>query len=525
MNITFSLLVDLMDCEFEDSSIFGGHSFSSAELFDKNSCAVSGDILYISLLSDALDSRLSGKHLHFMCVRDRMVDEDETPEALENIAIVKKNIRLFELYNKVSRIFSYVFDWKYKMQQSVARRDGIQALLNLCEGMIGNHISIMDSTFKLLATSYNISIDDPVTNNLVRLGYHSNETIELLQTNRRFEQYEKSNGLIISTDGLISADPVVKYVFREGGTYSCLVVMVCCKKYSEGILELFGTLIDCLRIYVSNMSLDELGFSPLSSFATDLLEGRINSISEAQDRASSSGLLFRDSFNLLLLIPQDIGNFPFSRVISSLSSELKPSYVFRYKSNILILNRQIDRTRGISVNKTDSIMDVMAEYPYICGISNTFTCLYELPLAYEQARMALNLGEYLRDKGNDSKVGAGDAALYHFERYALWYQAYAVRTHTPDLISNSLASRAIDTLCDYDKKYHTPYIDVLRTYLECERKATIASEKLNLHRNTVLYHISKIESLLNLSLDDADVRTKLLLGLRAHDLEDFVIMY
>jgi len=92
---------------------------------------------------------------------------------------------------------------------------------------------------------------------------------------------------------------------------------------------------------------------------------------------------------------------------------------------------------------------------------------------------------------------------------------------TPKLYINSLAFRAIRLLSDHDEKQGSKLIKLLSAYLYSERNATATCNVMHMHRNTVLYNISKIESLLNINLDDNDVRIKLMLGLKAYYIGQF----
>ena len=57
----------------------------------------------------------------------------------------------------------------------------------------------------------------------------------------------------------------------------------------------------------------------------------------------------------------------------------------------------------------------------------------------------------------------------------------------------------------------------MREYLLCERDIPKTSQTLIIHRTTLLYRLKKIESLVNLSLDDPGQRLYLLLSLYVMD--------
>ena len=517
MYVTLAILKSMLDCEFEQNGENQNAVFTQVEMLDE-SAQLQGDpsTLYISALSDALKFPREGKQLHFMCIRDRFSDDSESPEGLSGISVVKKNMRLSALFNSVQRIFMKVFNWQYEMRKAVPEGESIQRLLDLSEEMIGNHIDVMDSTFKLVAYTKNTKIDDPVTNDLVRLGYHSQETVKRLQKYRRFEQFENTDGLIVSTDRLMSDFVVVKYVFRNFDTYSYFVVMVCSREYSDCILDLFKMLVENIATCLGKL-LPNGRPGPFAALAADLLDGRIGSLTEAQERAAHAKIIFKGSFNLFLLRFPDSNNLPLSRILSTLAGALHSARVISYKRDILVINLFADPAHEAqgSADRLEKIAELLKGEPCSVGVSDLFPNLYDLSSAYHQALTALELGSELPEKAVSCPCPNEQMKVCHFEDYLLYYCIRLCGNAKPDLLKNSMAGRAMETLAAYEQKYHVDYIHILKTYLACGCRATLTAAQLHVHRNTVLYHVERIEELLGISLDDDDVRVKLSLALRA----------
>ena len=61
---------------------------------------------------------------------------------------------------------------------------------------------------------------------------------------------------------------------------------------------------------------------------------------------------------------------------------------------------------------------------------------------------------------------------------------------------------------------------MLYAYLVSERRATAAGKLLHMHRNNVLYHISRIEDLLGIDLNDYWTRMKLSLAYHFFELQE-----
>ena len=78
---------------------------------------------------------------------------------------------------------------------------------------------------------------------------------------------------------------------------------------------------------------------------------------------------------------------------------------------------------------------------------------------------------------------------------------------------HQLAAPELLLLRDQDKENGTQYFETLRTYLLLERDIPRASEKLIIHRTTLLYRLKKIQELIQLDLEDPWQRLYLNLSL------------
>ena len=65
-----------------------------------------------------------------------------------------------------------------------------------------------------------------------------------------------------------------------------------------------------------------------------------------------------------------------------------------------------------------------------------------------------------------------------------------------------------------DTKKSRQQLEILYEYLRCDRKLTNVANKLDMHRNNVIYHIKQMEEQWHLNLDDPDVRLKLLISFK-----------
>ena len=75
----------------------------------------------------------------------------------------------------------------------------------------------------------------------------------------------------------------------------------------------------------------------------------------------------------------------------------------------------------------------------------------------------------------------------------------------------------IERLIDHDRENGSELFQTLKTYLANERNVSQTAKALFLHRNSVIYRIDKINSIMKTSLDSADNRLFLELSIKLRE--------
>jgi hypothetical protein len=152
---------------------------------------------------------------------------------------------------------------------------------------------------------------------------------------------------------------------------------------------------------------------------------------------------------------------------------------------------------------SDNITDIVGWLPkfgktsyYITGVSLPFYTLESLDEKYRLAKYAL-------DKGK------GKAGVYYCEDYG--FDLLFSSLSSLDLIRD-LLHPTLGKLKAYDKKNNTDFYETLYQYLLNERSRIKTSEALNIHRNSLMYRINRIESLCGFNLEDPNVRMYILIS-------------
>ena len=81
-----------------------------------------------------------------------------------------------------------------------------------------------------------------------------------------------------------------------------------------------------------------------------------------------------------------------------------------------------------------------------------------------------------------------------------------------------LYTLSIRSLVEYDHRNETNLVETLDCYFACNCNVSETAKALYIHRNTLIYRIDKIRSVLGRDLKDSEERLLLQLGLRIHQI-------
>ncbi len=487
-------------------------SFRRVSLLPKELKSAQPDCLYVCRLSDAIKHTNTVPGLFCVCLRDRIHDERESAEALSGLLIINENIEFEQLYFEIQDTFLLINSWYEDMQEAIINKKSMQDILSLSEPVIGNFISITDSALTLLAYTKNISTDDDLSLFLIENGHHSAETVKKFKELGRFEIW-MNNDLIVSKSGDFSRHTVVSKAFKFNETYFTHVVMTCnFYKLSDGLIDLFNILNYALSYYVKFIWQEEKDFKHVyNSFVIDLLEGKGGSKEAIIERAKLVGIRPNDNYIVMLLTGADKVRplFPgrMARDITQLFPFVKPIY---YNSRLSIFIHRNDIFKLINEQK---MLDILNKYFFenniFCGISDVFDDLTDMPEAYQQAEVALK--ESGLNNPRKDVLGESDSAFSNILTFNSCFASCLIdkSKNSEHIWKNSNYGRMLIALYVSDLEKNTNNLCVLYNYLKNERRAKETAEALHMHRNNVVYRISRIEEMLNISLDDYTTRINL----------------
>ena len=174
-------------------------------------------------------------------------------------------------------------------------------------------------------------------------------------------------------------------------------------------------------------------------------------------------------------------------------------HFFYYASSfVLVMNAMTEEA-------AEEILDAFAKRAAIrfsdvrisIGVSDAVRDIRSLQTAYKRAEAALN---WSRGKG---------LPIVYFREMGLF--RLISRVEDQDLL-RQMSEEPLSPLLAYDREHGTEFTDTLKMYLKCGGSIKSVSEKMFIHRNTILYRMSQIREILGTDLESQSERVKYLIA-------------
>lgn len=411
-------------------------------------------------------------------------------------------LSLEELFNALQDSYNRLRDWDMEMHLSLLEGCGAEKLLELSESILGNPVTVMDPSFKLLARSSHAESASAIYNEVCRNGYLSAELVRLYSTKGYLNDLVSSgkDGAFQVEPGFITITRALRYQRRPMG----YLTMPCTQRpYSEGLAACFACLGDgiaqCMDRELQSHTLNRYMYE---YFLADLLEGRNLEPDHLRERLNYIGLPWEGNFRLLELEwPEE--DHLLDHYLSQQTAELLPNEkVFVYGKSVLIFMQDDQRLDWV----LERLTPFLKQKRGVCGVSRSFARLTDIRAAYGQTSAALRLGRRVTALHTLRRLGVEacryDELIFHYQRYAPYHMVEGAA-------DAGLYSPLLDKLIERDVREHSDNLRVLHGYLLCERRPTVAAAYLHMHRNNVIYRVGRIEEMLSISLEDADIRREL----------------
>lgn len=435
------------------------------------------------------------------------VSRPGNPTVNASVFIQPQNMETDLVFNAFWDIFMFYRDWEYEMNHSIIQNNGIQNLIDLSEKVVGNPMTVIDTSMVVLAKSKTIQSEDPIFARMQPDHLVPEDSLHVFEQEHYYKDLKKLEIRYSNKSDSIVYDNVI-LALRSHDRTAAHLTMICEHYPYDSVLEivsnLVGFLTQQLAISLQNKSTGQFVFENLM---VDLLEEGVDK-ETIKDRLAILELPIQTDYCLMRFETDSEEHlFPeyFSRHFSILLAQAK---TMLYEDGIIALIdlRRDYRKSGDTLRElTDRVRNELKKREIKCGISDVFTHLADIKVAYNETTAALEIG---------AVVNAG-YRVYQYESIKIYDVIKAGRT-TEDLIR--ICSKKLLDIYRQDQKHQTNLHNILRTYISCDRKYTVAAEMLHMHRNNVVYHIGRMVEQYDIDLDNVDERLYLTISFLVLDL-------
>jgi hypothetical protein len=407
-----------------------------------------------------------------------------------NIALAPE-ASLFAIFND-SKAFIETTQSKGIFEELTALADkthSIDSVLDAASVRLGNSLLFCDMNFKIISSSVSIPVLDPLWKDNIKQGYCCYEFIngvKDLDSIKNASQTQTTAAIEVSCN----KSPYRKLsckVFRNGVQVGFLLMIEGDNTLLPSHNEMLSTVSHIISYTIDYYAPDLFETSSLyQQLLYDLLIG-----TPSKDILPKlSELRFPSNMSVLLIRPTKyLGREHLKKYISKNLKMHIPGTHVTYHKNAIVAIIPLKANTEIAAEQMHILKDFSNSEQVRIGVSNSFSSIENFVSHYEQAYAALELGQNL----------SSDETVFPYIDYQVFDLFTEVKN--PDILGR-FCHPALAVLRLYDHKNNSKLYDTLCIYLENGCNIKLTSERLYIHRNSLVYRLNRITEVCHMDLDD-----------------------
>lgn len=392
--------------------------------------------------------------------------------------------------------------YSLELVKTLSKGADLQALVDLGNQMLGNPFTITDLSVKLLAsTGESLVTDDPVWNELQVKKNFIFDTYLYYVKESLFAEIEKHVEPFYWLDPYCKYRRIIGRISIDNRNVAFLVACAHKREFVESDKEIVSILCDAFAIELQKNKYNHLSQGLLhQSFLLDLLDGKFEDESKINERMKILGLKLKRKLFVIFIDTQNFdalkSTLPYLK--EEIETKLANATAVIYNNNVAILASCENEIHFLE-NESKVLREFIITHNLQAGISRSFTDFTEVREHYLESVEALKLGNLIKKET-------------HFFSYAEYLIYDLINCHADNKNNKKFLHRSLLKLMDYDKKNSTEFVHSFHIYLCNFKNIKDSATALNIHRNTMFYRIEKIESILNVDLNNVDILFQLYLS-------------
>lgn len=461
-----------------------------------------GDRVYL-VCASRLPSSLSLKnHPTLICIGK---PEPHFLSGKCDLIAVDEGVAVEQLLSRVVEIFDRYGDWESQIHEAVINNEAIEKLGTISDPIFENPIYLYDTNLEYIFRFFNTKrYDLPEGYNTLEDYFHLGlEEISLAKMQPGFVEMTESKTPVILENDFYTVRSMTQNIFYNGHCLGRLYIDEVNRKFSDKDLALIVVLADAvLGSMRNNGTLNYGQVKQMDEVLTKMLNRKLVAEKAFVSALHKLGWDVYDEYFCMTVEPTDFDRK--GKVLSLLAARLAVAmpdccYAQFDGKIVFVLNLS---THGSNRNDLLTIVTpILRDNMLKAGISTVYTDFKNLFYYYRQTCIALQIGKKKK-------------AMHWYHKFDDYILEHILESSVKGLIPDTLLPEGLRQLRSYDAQKGTNFTQSLQAYLELGMNITECTRKLYLHRNTFLYRLERAKEILNMDLDDPNIRLILLIVLR-----------
>lgn len=382
--------------------------------------------------------------------------------------------------NAIMAVFEYYGKWEDSLRSIFLRGGSVKEMMDASAPIFGNPIGVHDATLTCVAeTDYS---DQAEEDRVTRHRKDPNYISSIIEDPDFTDSLRHTSAVIMTSPSNPKRHSLFRNIFFDGEFLYRIVITERCKKLDQQDIQLLELMASYI-IPILTPSTWQTSVPTVPMVLERILSGEIQESQIVSRCFQARGWKNTDYYLCIVFDHSDIDIFAnIEKAICQSLRQLMPnSEVFIYDKKVVsLINMGSEKLHpgSLSPNYAEFMRDMNMK----CGVSSIMHGALNFRAQYMQACDALRIGQRL---------------FQHFWQFYFDDMApyYLMEQCTRELPVEAVCAAEILSMVEYDASHDTEYFQTAKEYLDCGMSLSRASERLFIHRATLIYRLKKIEEL------------------------------
>ncbi len=422
-------------------------------------------------------------------------------------------IQPYQAINIVLSIFDKYNILSEKLERAFASNAHLQTIVDISTEIIGAPIAMLDMNHCVLSMSQSVEPEGDKMWEAMKSGYgYAHYSIVDISQPKLHEMDEKGQNVWEDRSNISGRYQRV-YLLRKGtkgvASFGLHKLTDVSKPFDAHIVQLADWVVDRLKSRLDMFSEVKIGRGKLSeAFLIDLLDGKTYSEADLNKMIKGLSIDVAPKYYLGMVLfrsKAEPTKYDFA-LMDYIETILPGSNCVEYEGRPVFL---LPMTNGeaeerILQYELPNFLNIHGCY---CLLSSGFPSLSYISEVFKTTSEVIPFVSNLEREDDEIRV-------YRYYEFAL---QHAISLYAKQVPLKFAEDEAIARVIRYDQENNSEYYKTLVEYIANFGNTTKTSEKLHIHRNSLLYRLSKIEKIIGKSLEDRNFRNSALFSITCND--------